>query len=542
MGDGTSYGIGGFVKGLVAGATLRSGFDERKRRQRQDDEDRAQAFADREQEGLERKRRQAIEDENMNWTREERARKQELYAREDEEWERDKKKRDEEEGVFRKAADDTNRSIQNKKDERFTRSIQTAAPDPAAPPQLGEDPARIPARMPRGYAAVGEGPGAPTRARGGQPTPGAVDPALAAPTGQPTEPPAQDYGRARAGRGLVYTNPPAAAPQPTGTSGAPVPGVMVEPQAGIGRSIAPPTRARGGQPTPPPVTPGGAGPAAPDGTARAAVPSASPDGTAVTPSVEIAATTARGVTGRSESAAEDDFMTEYRKVGVPQIVEHFLKTGRVDEAKSFQTWIDDEETKEGQRAWARGVQAAQQGDEEGFFNHLTDAYNTTGYFDDGYEAVREKSGLKRDAEGNITGAFITYKDQETGQEQRTDYDDIEDLYRMGIQFLSPEAVFEHGMEQIKEADALRTAQIEHEQKLELEREKAGLRKDGKGKTPEQELAAEVESLRKNDLTGRFSSLPAEEQAAAALANIEARRKALAGFGTPQVGTVAARGE
>lgn len=545
MGNGVSYGIGGFVKGLVAGAEVRNAFDDRKRRQRQDDEDRAQAFADREQQGIERIRRQKIEDENMEWTRSERARKGVLYDREDEEYLREKKLRDEEEGVFRKATDDTTRSIQTKKDKRAVASSQALEPDPLA--ALGPGGASPALPSPQSYGVIPAGPGGPTRARGGQPTPGAVDPAIGgAPRPEVIEPAPGPRGsgmQALEPGNYIPTNAPAGAPQPGGTAVAPAPGVMVSPQAGLGQQPAPPTRARGGQPTPPPVTPGGGtAPTAPDGTPRVAVPSASPTGEGVTPSVEIAATTSKGVTGRTERAAEDDFLEEYRKVGVPQIIEHFLKTGKVDQAKAFQTWVDDEGVKEGQRAWAKGVQAAQMGDEEGFFDHLTDAYNSTDYFDDGFEAVREESGITKDDKGNVTGAYITYRDQETGEKKRIDYDEIEDLYRMGIQFLSPEAVFEHGMEQVAKADEIRAANEKQERELELEREKAGIRGIAKRKTPEQELAAEVESLRKNDLTGQFSNLSAEEQTARAMANIEARKQALSGFGTPQVGNVGARGE
>ena len=48
------------------------------------------------------------------------------------------------------------------------------------------------------------------------------------------------------------------------------------------------------------------------------------------------------------------FLQIYRAEGIPKVVEHYLKQGRLDEAEKFDKWARSEDTKEGQMAWAQG--------------------------------------------------------------------------------------------------------------------------------------------------------------------------------------------
>lgn len=519
--NGMAYGIGGFVSGLVEGAELKNRWGDRKRRQKLEDEDRALSLEDRQLRLEDRQRRIALDDEKLGWARADRA----IAQEERERAEREKAERD---GVAKKAYEDTKRSIERKRGAASQPGEITGAP--AAPMQPGVAVAPGAPRSIARPAAPGAGPApaAPGPASPAAP-PMPVQPAPAART--PTERPPQPYGISRAGVGRVYTNPPEQAAQPSAR------GVM----PGTDHGITPPVA--GIAPAQPQGAAGGTQPALPTPqkpAPKAPVPSASPTGEMpVTPSVEIAVGEARGIGGaRGESDAVGSFLDEYRKVGAPQVVEYFVAKGDIESAKGFSSWIEDEEVKDGQRAWARGVQAATMGDEEGFFNSMVDAYNSTGYFDDGFQAVREKSGLHRAEDGSITGAFITYRDEETGQENRVDYDDVSDLYEMGIQFLSPEAVFEHGMEQLKAADEARKGNLEHQRDIEIEREKARLR--GEAKTPQQQIDAEIEELRRTDFS--FAGLPVEQQTAKAIASLEAKRAAAESFGAVQRGVVAARGE
>lgn len=165
---------------------------------------------------------------------------------------------------------------------------------------------------------------------------------------------------------------------------------------------------------------------------------------AMTPSAEAVQATDR----------PSDFLNLYVKYGVPKIVKAYLEQGDVASAQAYQSWIETEGVKKGMKSWAKATHAAASGDDDGWFRHTIDTYNTTGYFDDGYTAIREKSKLIRDKEGGIIGAQIAFKGPD-GKEFIRKFDGIDDLYRASVQFMSPESVFQYGLEQVKAADKMR---------------------------------------------------------------------------------------
>lgn len=166
-----------------------------------------------------------------------------------------------------------------------------------------------------------------------------------------------------------------------------------------------------------------------------------------------------------------DFMSYYQKEAVPLIVEHYLSTGRPESATQFQEWAQGEARKAGMEHWAKGVQAASRGDEGAFLDSMIEAYNSDGYFDDGYEIVRKGSSLRKDDAGNTLGATLVFKDQETGEETTRNLD-VEDIYETGVLFLAPEQVYEHGVNRMAETRKAQTAAEDRRRKAAGEAQKA----------------------------------------------------------------------
>lgn len=204
-----------------------------------------------------------------------------------------------------------------------------------------------------------------------------------------------------------------------------------------------------------------------------------------TPAVQAAAATAKPSQKPADRA--EDFMALYARVGVPKVVKGFLENGDIEKAKAYQAWAESAKVKDGMRHWANATQAASMGDEEGFFDSMVKAYNAKGYFDDGRTVVKNKSGLVKDGSGRIVGARLTFKDED-GKEYEQAFNDIEDIYRAGVQVLSPEAVFEYGFDQVKQADAARAEAAKQERGVEI-------KKDEEARSEGREIAKEGRSAR-----------------------------------------------
>lgn len=189
-----------------------------------------------------------------------------------------------------------------------------------------------------------------------------------------------------------------------------------------------------------------------------------------TPAASLGVVSALGRTadpaGRSRRRPlEESFLETYMRVGVPQLVEHFLSTGQVEMARTFRQWVRDDDVQRGMQAWARATAAAARGDERGFLHHAIAAYNTDGYFEDGRELLEDRSGWVVDDAGNRTGIRLTFRDTETGETFEQVFDDMEDLYRQAIFTLSPEQVIAFGMSELqatREAEAKRLERLAEE--------------------------------------------------------------------------------
>lgn len=201
--------------------------------------------------------------------------------------------------------------------------------------------------------------------------------------------------------------------------------------------------------------------------------------------------------------ATGSFLNRYAKEKVPEIVKFYVGRGDIAKAEAYQKWADDTLVKEAMRHWASAVHAATIGDDQGFVDGIAAAYNAKGYYDDGYSIVPEASGINRDEAGNVIGAQVTFKDNATGQVFTQDFEGSEDLYRLGVDMLAPEQVFEIGWSRVQAVDDIRK---------EVAREIA---KNGLGGAVKAEdVLSAMEQMAKANL--QFQGLPVDEQVQLAL--------------------------
>lgn len=147
------------------------------------------------------------------------------------------------------------------------------------------------------------------------------------------------------------------------------------------------------------------------------------------------------------------FMDYFAQKGAPRIQEAYTRAGQPEKAKAFGEWVKNDKVKRGVESWAKAAHAASRGDVDAFAKHMTDTYNSDGYFDDGTKI--EGSKKLTDKDGNITGFELTFKNQKTGETSTQTFSGMEDVYRFGLNFLSPEHTFEYGAKQVEGADRQR---------------------------------------------------------------------------------------
>lgn len=155
---------------------------------------------------------------------------------------------------------------------------------------------------------------------------------------------------------------------------------------------------------------------------------------------------------RQPSAAQRDQAAEravqdFRSRRMAPIVERYLRTGRPDQARAFEAWMNERGVQEGMRSWARAIHAYSANDFEGLLEGLVGAYEANDYYDDGLSIDREQTEVNRDDRGNIIGATIAFRDNATGRTFQQEINGIRDMAAVAIGTLSPEAVFERMWEQ-----------------------------------------------------------------------------------------------
>ncbi len=246
-------------------------------------------------------------------------------------------------------------------------------------------------------------------------------------------------------------------------------------------------------------------------------------------------------TGRTRSIMEPDrdgprrraaesFVDHYDKNFLPKIAEQYLARGEPDKAKAWQALNEDAGFRRGKRAYGEAAYYASIGNEDGFLDSLADAYNNQSYLGDNIEVDRKQSGFKKDKAGNIVGGRVTFKDLKTGETYVQELGSENDLYRLGLGILSPEAVFERGLGMIAAEDAAAAEDAKeerkHERSVALKWEEAKIK--ALGKDPSAERVKDLDSMLKALIHGDldFASLPPEEQIARAVQLLELRDAAL----------------
>lgn len=177
----------------------------------------------------------------------------------------------------------------------------------------------------------------------------------------------------------------------------------------------------------------------------------------------------------------------YMKNTAPKLKEYWLSQGDVTKADAFGKWLDNENVQQGMKYSAGFMRAAQLGDAQGAMDNLVKAYNQPGYFDDGKSAVNAK--LIRDKNGDNAGMEITLRDNKSGEETTQTFNSMADVYKMGMQFASPETVFNYGMKQL-EAGQSATAATAKENR-EWQRDNLKAERDHGYKQEEQNNASQL---------------------------------------------------
>ncbi|UFM64250.1 hypothetical protein LOS78_01885 [Paracoccus sp. MA] len=163
--------------------------------------------------------------------------------------------------------------------------------------------------------------------------------------------------------------------------------------------------------------------------------------TEAVPAAVLGVSKSRPMTQPQREKAAKTYMESYRENGAPLVIRELMRQGRLADAQNFDKWVKDSRAQEGMTAWGRGIFAALQGDSDGAADAFMDAYNASGYFDDGMDVVKEKSALIKDEAGEVVGVTLTMRDQATGREF-TQTDSIDGFIQKAAWITSPEKAFE----------------------------------------------------------------------------------------------------
>ena len=218
--------------------------------------------------------------------------------------------------------------------------------------------------------------------------------------------------------------------------------------------------------------------------------------------------TLTGFSQAQKDRGAGSYMQYFREEVAPDVVRTYLSQGKVAEADAFMEWIDGTEARDGMKAWSGAVFAATIGDSDGFVDGLAEAYNSRGYFPDGYGIDKRKSGLTRDDDGNITGAKVTFIDEDSGDRFEQTFDGVADLVQQGIGMLSPQAAFEQRLAQSEGARSLQVDAYEDARKLRLEEKKLQLKAqyDTDDDTADEVLDAALKLVESSSLSAEPLSL------------------------------------
>lgn len=159
------------------------------------------------------------------------------------------------------------------------------------------------------------------------------------------------------------------------------------------------------------------------------------------PAKDLGVSRSKPMTAPQREKAGRTLMESYIATGAPNVTRELIRQGRLDDAKKFDAWVKDSRAADGMEAWGRGIFAALQGDADSAAESFMDAYNASGYFDDGMDVVKEKSTLIKNDAGDVVGVTLTMRNQATGEEI-TQTDSIDGFIQKAAWITSPEKAFE----------------------------------------------------------------------------------------------------
>ncbi len=144
----------------------------------------------------------------------------------------------------------------------------------------------------------------------------------------------------------------------------------------------------------------------------------------------------------------------FNKTVAPKIQQQYIDQGNMDMANKWQSYTQDAATQRGMRSYVQALRARAMGDDKGALQHLVDAYNDDGYFNDGTK-ITGYDEIKN-SKGDVIGHTATF----TGPDGKTysqDYKegDLSSLVNMGIGLLSPDKAFAATLQQQQAADKAR---------------------------------------------------------------------------------------
>lgn len=197
-------------------------------------------------------------------------------------------------------------------------------------------------------------------------------------------------------------------------------------------------------------------------------------------------------------------LQHYQEVGVPKMIDHYLKTGQFEKARAMEAWSKDAKSKESMELWARGLHAYAVGDEHGMLDNFAKYYNSLGM---DVTVDRKKSAMTRDEQGNVTGVDVVFIDR-SGKETTQHFDGTGDLLQEGIMGMQPDKMFELLYGQEVAASAARGKA----QALEVSVQIAAMKLKGAGVSADPARIAKVAAaIAQSDMTGSFFTKTPEEQ-------------------------------
>lgn len=185
-----------------------------------------------------------------------------------------------------------------------------------------------------------------------------------------------------------------------------------------------------------------------------------------TPIAALGAKPGQPMTKAQVTTGAKTFMESWRQNGAPIIQRELIRQGRIKEAQDLEKWLKSDQAQAGMNAWAKGAFLAMTGDVSGSLDALADAFNATGYYDDGFLIDKEKSEILKDERGDPAGVRVVFRNQETGEESERVMQ-TDDFAQMALLATAPSEAFKASIERQK---AIQEQLI----KADEERRKAGI--------------------------------------------------------------------